>query len=266
LIQAEKNESSALEQLLIVENSNPNLEDQFLVYHYREIIKSSLVSTKNVISIMSYKTHFYYNSHLNLFKEGIEVIAGLQHQFWCVLIDETPDLKRFCKLGFEIQDSLDLLNTHWNSIQEIDPDQPAILGHYTKFSDEVLNDKELSRKLKKEISFSNMRKININQQHLKAMNGCNLEVISPYEDSCICILGQLSKLGIITNLNSSFYSLFEYQRKQLVGENVSCLIPEICVSTHEKILKEKAQEKGSSISGKESHIYVKLRDDCVCLM
>jgi len=267
LIQVMKNESSALEQLLIVEQSQPILEDQFLVYHYREIIKSKLICNRNensnylnVISIMSYE------AHKNLFKEGIEMIANLHNQFWCILIDETPDLTRFRKVGFKIQDSIDTLNTHWNSMQEIDPEQPAILSYYAKFSDEILNDKELSRNLKERISYSNILKININQQHLKAINGCNLQDISPYGDPCICISGQLNKLGMITNFNNSFCNLFGYQRKELIGENISYLMPEIYRSIHEEILKEKAQEKGSSINKKELHIYGKLRSGYVCSM
>lgn len=266
LIQVPKNDNSALEQLLIVEKSEPDLEEEALTYHYREIIKDRLVSRKdgdanylNVISIMSYETH------QNLFKEGIEVVASLHHQFWTALIDEVPDLKRFRQIGFGIQSSLASLEAHWNCMQEIDPDQAGTLSVYGRFSNEVLNDKELSKQLRERISCSNMRKINVNKQYLKASNGCDLAAISPEGDPCVCVSAQPNKLGTVTNLNNSFCRLFGYQRKELLGANVECLMPEAFAATHEKILREEMQKQGD-MSRKDVHIYGKLRSGYVASM
>ena len=134
LIQIANNRSSALNELSIVEISNPTFEQQSLLHHCREIIKESILNEKNNDQ-MNITSAMAYDSHWNSFQEKIIDIGILHHQFWELLADDCPDLTQLRNIGFKIQNTINELNSHWERMQEIYPNEPNALRRYGLFAE-----------------------------------------------------------------------------------------------------------------------------------
>jgi len=262
LIQVLDNKASALAELAMVGLSHPTFAEECLLYHCKEMVKESILfknpddtEEENITSVMAYKSHY------NFFKEKIEMLAVLHNQFWNLLLDEAPDLTILRDTGFKIQNLNEELNLHWEQMQEINPDEPNAVRRYAHFLSEILNDKEAAINLHSRMNQFYVKNINNNKKRFQAANGCDISLISTEGDPCVLISGREERLGVITHCNIALGRLFDYTKKDLIGSNISCLIPEIIADTHSKMLRNRLENKSNGGMGKnEIHAFGKLRN------
>ena len=252
LIEFFNNPTKALKEIASQESNDPDLETQFLLYHYRQLIKEELLESKkddaektNVSKVMAYE------SHLSAFKEKIEKTANSHSQFWSALLEDSPDLKNVQHLGHDIEKNVDEIDQHWDRMQEIKGESPEILKYYALFLKDIIHDKETYAALIEKSKFTGVSKRGFNGFRGEAVNSANLDYASPDGTPCISISGQQNNAGIITDCNMSLCRDFGYTKNELKACNISKLMPDIYAKHHQNILIKAIQ----SIGQKESNDY-----------
>lgn len=243
LIERFKNPTMALGQIAYLETKALPFESQYLLFRYRNIIKEELLDSKNDdAGQANVQSVIVYESQLATFNEKIEKTAILHLHIWSLLLDETPDLSKILIYGFKIEQLIEEIEEHWERIQEINNNVPKVMMFYAMFVRDILNDKETSNSLMEKARDFSAIKGNINRRKMQAMNTSNISVVSPDGTPCIYISGQQNKAGIITQCNLAVCRLFGYTKKELMGNNIKILMPEMYAEHHQEFLLKNIQK------------------------
>jgi len=261
LIQIANNQSCALELLNSIELNTPSFEEQFLVYHLKETIKDSLLSTSSRDAEQIKTTAVIaYNTHFSLFKEKIEKAAKLFYKYWEQLLDPIPDLSKIKDYSFVIQDLLSEISFYWKQMQILDPNSPITLRLYATFTDEILNDRRISEQMLVKVKNISTTRFNLRRKHLQAVNSSNISSISSDGEACIFVSGKNNNISIITQANAALCSIFGYPLMQLIGKNVEELMPGIFAKYHEEVMLNSLESYSKwEDRMKEIHVFGKLR-------
>ncbi|MDR3548799.1 MAG: PAS domain-containing protein [Candidatus Pacebacteria bacterium] len=243
LIEKYRNSTMALSQIAYLESLEPSFEARCQLHRYRNMIKEELIEGNkddsekaNVTSVIVYETQ------LTHFRAKIEKTGILHLQIWSLLLDDSPDLSKILSYGFKVEELVAEIESHWEIIQEINPNVPKVLKLYAKFNKEILNDKETGTALSDRAKDYNYLKANFNRRKMQALNTSNISAVSSDGTPCIYVSGQQNKAGIITQCNSAVCRLFGYTKKELLGNNIIMLMPEVYAAYHQDILLKNIQE------------------------
>lgn len=261
LIDLLNDNGGALEELTIVEQSKPTFKEQCLIYQYRQAIKDKFIllendskEKQNIALAISYK------SNSCSLVQKIQQATFLHAKFWDTLLSSIPDIAKLRDFAFQIQETVSEIEFHWEQMQEICPDDPTFTRLYASFANKVLNDKDLSGKLREGYSQSVKDKFNFHEQRLSALNNESLEFINPKGEPFISVSGLQSSLGAITSCNSALCSLFGYSKKELIGQSVSMLLPQFLANRYKQIVSGNVEKLVDELVAKEKHAIGKAKN------
>ena len=88
-----------------------------------------------------------YNSYIRQLKGQIEKSSSLHIDFWSHLLEDNPDLMKLCEIGNRINAINKSIQSIWDQLntQQL---VPSILKLYSDFTLNILNDREMSERIK----------------------------------------------------------------------------------------------------------------------
>jgi hypothetical protein len=84
------------------------------VFRYKNLIGDSLIDGGKESGGFEYVSAMTFESNYRKCKSNIEKSSLLHFEFWNHLLEESPDLGRLSDLGAKIEESVKLVEFHWN--------------------------------------------------------------------------------------------------------------------------------------------------------
>jgi len=231
LIDRMQSKQQALQELLQAEQTEPNLEEQFIIFRYKRIVEDEIVESitegKNNLDVVNETT---FQTTLRQLQANIEKAALLHLEFWSQLAEDNPDLAKLNDIGSKINTSVHNVEETWNRIQKINENSQKALRLYGKFLLEVINDKEAGDQIIDKVrSLCNMRSNRKTIQMIGLVNSDQNADVTP----TVWVSGEQDKFGVITGINLAAASLFGYSKTDLINRKMNVLMPEIYSKYHD---------------------------------
>ena len=148
LLDKMQSKQQALQELLQAEQTQPDIQGQFIIFRYKRIIEDEIVESitegKNNLDVVNETT--FQNTFRQL-QANIEKAALLHLEFWSQLAEDNPDLAKLNDVGSKINTAIHNVDETWGRIQKINENNQKALRIYGKFLLEVINDKEAGDKI-----------------------------------------------------------------------------------------------------------------------
>jgi PAS domain-containing protein len=106
---------------------------------------------------------------------------------------------------------------------KINPNSPAILRSYANFLSTVLNETKLANETNlraDEIEKDKYRKNSMNTETADLNN-----IMFDETNAVLTISGEMDQEGIILSANNAVSKLFGFSRHELIGKNISIIVP-----------------------------------------
>ena len=184
------------------------------------------LSNVDIVSIITYKGH-----QKQLIKY-IEKATILHKKFWSHLIDDVTELKKLADIVDQINSVLGIVEKHWERMKKYKQNSAKIMKLYGDFLLYVLNDKEGSKEIIRSISEAK----NISDNNYDINRKSNK--LSTYNEKGygVIIVTSANEENSITDINMSVCSMFGYDKVELIGKDISILIPILYAEKHKEIL------------------------------
>jgi hypothetical protein len=183
-----------------------------------------------------------YKNNLAEFRKLLSKSSYLYYDFWSSLysshLQGTEDFKKLNDIGAELNELIDNIETIFKKLRESKNNDIMVIKLYELFAKDILNDKE---KYEKYNNISTNLIIDNNNLMNKEIDFTNYDInlLSVTDEfQFLIVSAEDDKKGTIINMSLNACLIFGYHRHELIGKNVTLLIPEIFHKTHEKIFND----------------------------
>ena len=245
LIQKMNKKKQAGELLKGIDELNPSIEEQFIIYRCNRIIEDDYfelnIDDNNSIDFIN---ELEYKNLKNQYLSLITNASNLYMEFWSQLFAShssgSEDLTKLNECGTQINIVVEEINEVFEKIQKIRNNDFEIVKIYYDFLNDILNDKEkalIYKKLFEEIGETpeiqhEIELIDINPLSLSSNDKFQYIIVSANNDN----------FGLIKNLSLSISTIFGYEYEELIGKTLDLIMPDIYQKEHRKILKNSLNE------------------------
>jgi len=238
----------ALKELLSINQGFILLDDNFKLFRCKKYLEEynptiskdqEIFDNNDIIQSMEYK------NNLAEFRKLLSKSSYLYYDFWSSLysshLQGTEDFKKLNDIGAELNELIDNIENIFKKLREIKNNDINVIKLYELFAKDILNDKEKYEKYNN-ISSNLIIDSNIMNKDIDYTN-YDVNLLSGRDEyKFLIISAEDDKKGTITNMSLNACLIFGYHRNELIGKNVTLLIPEIYHKTHEKIFNELAEK------------------------
>ena len=215
-----------------MQNKPFSFQNNYIIYYCKKYIERyASLSKKNFeeenINIMH---SFEYEKIFNIFKTNLSRASFLYYEFWSSLykshLQGTEDFSKLNDIGEKLNSLIDEIGKKFDQLHRVKSDDVEVLNLYCGFLKNILNNNNKHDELKNIIdSLSNVDKIqdkeiDFSNLDLKFLNNSD-------EYKYIIISAEEESLGIILNLSLNVCQIFGYNKNELIGKEVSILLPEL---------------------------------------
>lgn len=238
LIDKLNKKKKAFIELSNAEQRLPSFEHQFIIYRYKKIIEEETNDLSDKDDDLDFVTNLEYKNHFVHFKGAIVKASILYLDFWSLLLnpnqDSQEDLSKLNDYGAKINILVEEINSRFEKMQKLKHNDKEGLKYYSDFLNDILNDKEKAKKLKRKLN--DIDETKLLSEEVNIMN-LDLNCLSSNNEFQYIVCSAHSKnTGTITNVSLGIYIMFGFTKSELVGKNVDILIPEIFHKEHNEIL------------------------------
>jgi PAS domain S-box-containing protein len=188
-----------------------------------------------------------FNNLLLDFRVVLEDTVNSYVQFWQSLMDPSPNLNKIKSIGSNITRACEKSRDEFDRLCALNPNNLEFLNMYSHFLANVVNDSVSSEKI-----FENIKVIKKNLGANKIFS--DEEKLKYGENSLtgiITISGNTHTLGVILHCNTQVKSIIGYYMSDLIGQNISRVMPKIIGDHHDEILKGYLETSEERLNGKE---------------
>ena len=246
--------ATAISELAIADKTNPQLDEQFLIYRYRRMIEETKEFNEEAEGGMDVASMLAYENYLQQLKEVIDQSAYLHMEFWMELLEAEPDLRKMDTTGVKINSTILIVQEKWEKVQKINPNVPKALKLYSDYLIDILNNNEEASDI---ISKLKGNKFIRNAYTALSIDSAALgmgEICATMGGAdgtpCIVADGNPGKIGEIYQFNLSACRLFGYTKAEFAGKKINFLMPELYAKYHDTILQQSIDKNDSMGSGR----------------
>lgn len=144
-IQREKlhNKFKALFEMMITEENKPNMEEEFSIYRYKNLIEEEMIdndSRNSESKGVDVNIIVHFQNKFVDFQSVVEKAVDLHLDFWRELLEHNPDIHKLQMLGSEITHSVEETSDHFRRLNDINPNHIKMLQIYGNFLKDIVND------------------------------------------------------------------------------------------------------------------------------
>jgi len=235
-----KNIKKALIILESIKEDNFSLQTNYNIFRCRKIIE-------NYTSPFINKNNFFFEYRKNSieFKINLEKASILYNEFMSLLLENkgknSSNFEKIIKIGYRIIKLNKKIENIFDKLIQIKTNHFEIIKLYSEYVENILKNKEKAKKYQelKKLLYNNI----INENQEKDYSNFNLEILKDnYNSHYIIISSKTKKLGMILDCSINLCNIFGYLKKELIGNHINILIPEIFRKKHNLIITQKTEE------------------------
>jgi PAS domain-containing protein len=132
------------------------------------------------------------------------------------------------------------IKNRFEKMQKLKHNDIEGLKYYSDFLNDILNDKERAKALRKRLEEIEIIKLNSEEANILNIDINTLSSNNEYQ--YLIVSAQPKKFGIITNVSLGICVMLGFTRNELIGKALDILIPEIFHREHNEILLEELNE------------------------
>jgi len=157
--------------------------------------------------------------------------------------DKKRNLTDLCDIGIKINSEIKEIKFHVDKMMIIRSSDQEVNIIYKEFLKEILNDKDKSK------TFNNLINLIDDRDKSSDIDLLNMD-LNKLTDCCQYIIASAEEESLGTIMNSSYgiCTILGYKKTEMLGQNLSVLIPEIYQKNHYALLIKKIEEYKLSIS------------------
>lgn len=239
------NEFQALYELQEAEDSNPSISEEYFIYRLKDEIEGKIVGSNTVEerSAQGIGRWISFYGKFILMQDLIGATTDFYIKFWLELLKDIPKYSELSKLGYKISLHLDRIQVLFKQTTEILQSNANIYIIYMLFLFNVTQDRfvahEMYLEAKRTVYGSYM-----NRKHwISAEDNCNDKISA----AVILISANKTNIGTILNTNNELWRLLGYEKRVVLGHNVSALMPEAVAQHHNKFIQQSFTNSLSSV-------------------
>ena len=213
--------------------------DNYDIYRTLRLIektKSSILNKKN--------SAFEYRKKSQEFKDLIRKLINLYFEFISLLLDckllNIDNFNKIHKIGSQIMKLNPKIEEKYNYLTSIKTDNIEIIKLYSEFVEGILRDEEKLERCKKIAKLKYSAEF---KTHEKDFSNLDMKILRekinlPY----ILVSTHKEQIGKIVDLSLNILKIFGYVKSELMGKNISMLIPKIFAKNHDLIIREQYEK------------------------
>lgn len=248
-----KNKWRALFELRETFDSKPNIQEEFSIFRYTQIIeqemKESDMRSAESSGIDVSQLVVFQNKFVNL-NTTIEKAVIFHLDFWRELLEDNPDIKKLQHLGSKITNIIVETDEQYHALTKINPNHIKLLEIYGYFlKDVIYNESEGLRLIEKSEQLKNSPNTIRQLEDKRVKYG---------ENSNCCIItasGNQKDMGIITDCNNEIKRLLGYSKSEVIGQSVDKLMPKIFANFHHKFMQNYFEKNKGNAMGMERDVF-----------
>lgn len=162
--------------------------------------------------------------------------------FWQRLTDTVVNVDRLSEIGARIHDSTEAADAAYQLLLRINPSSVVALRQYALFLIEIKNDPMLAAKYVEQADALEEEATRLHTRGISGadfdMMGQQLEVATQSENVAVLVASQdPNTLGNLVSVNQPATSMFGYTKRELVGQNLSTVLPQPFAAAHDHFLR-----------------------------
>jgi PAS domain S-box-containing protein len=211
-----------------VEEREPHLDEEFIIYRRRKMLSESFSGGNlDVLSFITYEKHSTGAARYE------RKAVSYQVSFWSELSKQYPNIERLHKFGSAVSHAITTAKLHYEQMMKLNPNSPQVLRSYANFLANELNDHTGALQITQRAE---------EVEESKIRTGKNIETdlnvaLFDDENAVIMISGESDKEGIILNVNVPTTQIFGFKKSEMVGKNVSMLLPPPFAEIHNQLIR-----------------------------
>ena len=235
-----KNIKKALIILDSIKEENFSLQTNYNIFRCRKIIE-------NYTSPFINKNNFFFEYRKNSieFKINLEKVTTLYNEFVSLLLENKgtnkSNFEEINKIVYKIIKLNKKIDNNFGKLIKIKTNNYDIIKLYSEYVENILKNKEKIKKCQelKKLLYTN----NINENQEKDYSNFNLEILKDnYNSYFLIISSKIKKLGFILDCSINLCNIFGYSKKELIGNHINILIPDIFHKKHNLLVNQKTEE------------------------
>ncbi len=242
LLKKLKKRKKASEFLKGIQHLSPSIEEDFIIFRCNKIFEDNLSDLEDeddesvdIIKELRYRN--YFKNFIDLIIEA----SNLYIDFWNQLLDTynngNESVYKLNHCGTKINHIVEEIDYIFEEMKKLKANNFYCMKLYYEFVSKILCDR------KKSLQFKNLLNEMVEEYKRKIppeFKDFNLNIINTNDYyQYIIVSSQQDNFGIITNASLSISGIVGYETKDLIGQSLDILIPDIYQEEHNKILRRK---------------------------
>ncbi|CAG9322241.1 unnamed protein product [Blepharisma stoltei] len=215
------------------------LDSQYMLYHFR---KTSESFYKAHMKDDAYDYELFEKAFQNAQKND-ESVTRSQFYFWAELESKAPKIQKLSKLAGETAKMIIVAKGNYQKLLKLNSKNTQALRMYGWFLSSLNNFSEMGQRyLNKAEMQEEAQQKNLNANVMNSLN----QPLSFFDadNAIIRVSGDFETLGEIQKANASACQLLGYLSAELIGRNISLIIPSPFSESHDEYIK-KFHESGN---------------------
>jgi hypothetical protein len=138
-----KNKFKALFELMLTEENKPNMQEEFSLYRYKNLIEEEMQENDQRNSEqkgVDVNVIVVFQNKFVTFLGSIEKSVNLHLEFWRELLEENPDIQKLQSLGSKITNTVEGTSDLYKKLNDMNPNHIKCLEIYGNFLKDIVND------------------------------------------------------------------------------------------------------------------------------
>ncbi|KAJ3063448.1 hypothetical protein HDU98_000762 [Podochytrium sp. JEL0797] len=233
-----KNRAQCLAGTTKASQMRPLIDEKFMLFKRQRDLNEKAIGSDGV-DFIAYERHLA-NAKKNERRAAVSII-----QFWSELMKRSPSIHKLEHYGSAITSAISSGRNSYLALIKLSPHSPNVFRMYGSFLMHILNDTKKGQELidhAEEIEEAAQRERGLtseleNDDDLATPDQEDMNMFSD-DNGLITISGEKQNLCHITNANAMALKLFGYKKHELVGKNVSKIIPNPFSVLHDELVQK----------------------------
>ena len=229
-----QNIHKALKYLKVANKCFPRFDQRFAIYREQERIRLNNLSEPNNKEVINFLE--FEKSSRNAIEQE-KIIARGSVEFWTEVGKSSPNFEKLHVSVGTIREAMTSAKTSYSNSLRIRPNSIFVLGNYGRFLDDIMGETAASHKMLQKMHSLKATK----QKESKLLATENYRENSNLfqEENLIVALGtEEGHIGEILDCNDASLQMLGYGRQELIGKNISSLMPYPFSDMHDGFLSD----------------------------
>ena len=245
-----KNKYKSLFQLMFTEENKPSLQEEFLIYRYKNIIEEKMIESDrkyteakgfDVNAIVTFQNKFV------VFQSNLEKSVTIHLSFWRELLEQNPDIRKLQGLGSKITKELENNAEEFRKLIEINPNHIKCLSLYGNFLKNVTGDEQEGLRIIEKAHYIEKSSA-VNKQFVEI----DRQKYGDNSNTCIITCsGNYNEMGVVTNCNNEITRILGFPKQEIIGQNISKIMPRVYANVHSQLMSRYFETAESEVIGTE---------------